>query len=450
MVLGVVAEQTGYPADMLELDLDLEADLGIDTVKQAETFAAIREHYEIARDDNLSLRDYPTLAHVVDFVRDRANLPATVPVRGRRTAPAASATRGTAAATAAPAPAEAAADPVVAMVLVGRGRTDRLPRRHARARPRPRSRPRHRHRQTSRNLRRHPRALRHRTRRQPLPTRLPHPRPRRRLRPRHAPTSPPLCPWSAAAPAAASAPAAPAATAAPAPAEAAADPVVAMVLSVVAEQTGYPADMLELDLDLEADLGIDTVKQAETFAAIRDALRHRTRRQPLPTRLPHPRPRRRLRPRPRQPPRHCARGGRRPRGGICTRGTPRDRSTRAGEAAADPVVAMVSSWWPNRPATPPTCSSSTSTSKPTSASTPSNKPKPSPPSASTTRSHATTTSPYATTPPSPTSSASSATAPTSPPLCPLDGRRPYAAGRHPCSPAAPARAPHPNARSRDR
>ena len=32
---------------MLDLDLDLEADLGIDTVKQAETFAAIREAFDI-------------------------------------------------------------------------------------------------------------------------------------------------------------------------------------------------------------------------------------------------------------------------------------------------------------------------------------------------------------------------------------------------------------------
>ena len=39
----------------------------------------------------------------------------------------------------------------------------------------------------------------------------------------------------------------------------------------MAEQTGYPADMLDLDLDLEADLGIDTVKQAEVFARIREA-----------------------------------------------------------------------------------------------------------------------------------------------------------------------------------
>ncbi|NNC91204.1 MAG: acyltransferase domain-containing protein, partial [Acidimicrobiia bacterium] len=33
------------------------------------------------------------------------------------------------------------------------------------------------------------------------------------------------------------------------------------VLAVVAAQTGYPVEMLEMDLDLEADLGIDTVKQ---------------------------------------------------------------------------------------------------------------------------------------------------------------------------------------------
>jgi hypothetical protein len=30
-VLGIVAEQTGYPLEMLDLDLDMEADLGIDT-----------------------------------------------------------------------------------------------------------------------------------------------------------------------------------------------------------------------------------------------------------------------------------------------------------------------------------------------------------------------------------------------------------------------------------
>ena len=55
--------------------LDLEADLGIDTVKQAEVFANIREAYGIERDDSLKLRDYPTLNHVVAFVNERSDAP---------------------------------------------------------------------------------------------------------------------------------------------------------------------------------------------------------------------------------------------------------------------------------------------------------------------------------------------------------------------------------------
>ena len=70
-ILALVVEKTGYPKDMLDLDLDLEADLGVDTVKQAEMFAAIREIYNIPRDENRKLRDYPTLAHVIRFVFEK-------------------------------------------------------------------------------------------------------------------------------------------------------------------------------------------------------------------------------------------------------------------------------------------------------------------------------------------------------------------------------------------
>ena len=65
-----------------------------------------------------------------------------------------------------------------------------------------------------------------------------------------------------------------AAVAAPAPVGAGAraeprrlpDEVTEPVVGIVAEQTGYPPELLDLDLDLEADLGMDTVKQAEAFA----------------------------------------------------------------------------------------------------------------------------------------------------------------------------------------
>ncbi|HBE88179.1 MAG TPA: beta-ketoacyl synthase, partial [Elusimicrobia bacterium] len=69
-ILDMITAKTGYPKDMLELDLDMEADLGIDTVKQAELFAAMREHYAIPRRDNVSLKDYPTIRHCIKFVLD--------------------------------------------------------------------------------------------------------------------------------------------------------------------------------------------------------------------------------------------------------------------------------------------------------------------------------------------------------------------------------------------
>jgi len=69
-VLQAVSEKTGYPVEMLDLDLDLEADLGVDTVKQAELFATIRTNYGIARREDLRLSDYNTLAKVVGFMQD--------------------------------------------------------------------------------------------------------------------------------------------------------------------------------------------------------------------------------------------------------------------------------------------------------------------------------------------------------------------------------------------
>ena len=58
-VVAIVAEMTGYPPELLDLDLDLEADLGVDTVKQAEVFAAVRERYGVERDPNLQRATSP-------------------------------------------------------------------------------------------------------------------------------------------------------------------------------------------------------------------------------------------------------------------------------------------------------------------------------------------------------------------------------------------------------
>jgi hypothetical protein len=42
-----------------------------------------------------------------------------------------------------------------------------------------------------------------------------------------------------------------------------------LLLEIVADKTGYPADMLSMDMALEADLGIDSIKRVEILAGIR-------------------------------------------------------------------------------------------------------------------------------------------------------------------------------------
>lgn len=48
--------------------------------------------------------------------------------------------------------------------------------------------------------------------------------------------------------------------------------VAARLLAIVRDRTGYPAEMLRLDLDLEADLGIDSIKRVEILGSLREAL----------------------------------------------------------------------------------------------------------------------------------------------------------------------------------
>ncbi len=151
-VLSEVSEKTGYPVEMLDLDLDLEADLGIDTVKQAELFAAIRTHYGIPRREDLILANYNTLAKVIGFVEE--NLGAQ--------------------------PQAAATEPVAEVKTA----------------------------MTQQEEANHPAGVD-------------------------------------------------------------TEAIKQVVLSLASEKTGYPVEMLDLDLDLEADLGIDTVKQAELFASVR-------------------------------------------------------------------------------------------------------------------------------------------------------------------------------------
>ncbi|MFA6013366.1 MAG: beta-ketoacyl synthase N-terminal-like domain-containing protein, partial [Desulfobacteraceae bacterium] len=72
-VKQVIATQTGYDLDMLDDDLDLEADLGIDTVKQVEIFGKISSEYGLKVPENLKLKDLNTIKKLVAYMATKVD-----------------------------------------------------------------------------------------------------------------------------------------------------------------------------------------------------------------------------------------------------------------------------------------------------------------------------------------------------------------------------------------
>ena len=66
-VLAVIAAQTGYETSDLDLEYELEADLGIDTVKQAELFAELRETFNVPDDVQIEMTTAPTIQSLIDW-----------------------------------------------------------------------------------------------------------------------------------------------------------------------------------------------------------------------------------------------------------------------------------------------------------------------------------------------------------------------------------------------
>ncbi|MBX7168064.1 MAG: SDR family NAD(P)-dependent oxidoreductase [Pirellulales bacterium] len=161
-LINFVVEQTGYPPEVVELDADLEADLGIDSIKKAQLFGELQEYFDVVPTEELTLDMFPTLRHVLDFLKNvpiKGNLPGT-----GETAPEATATM-----------VELPADGVIEAAA-------------------------------------------------PSPT---------------------VGPSSAA-------------------------DLERFLINFVVEQTGYPPEVVELDADLEADLGIDSIKKAQLFGELQE------------------------------------------------------------------------------------------------------------------------------------------------------------------------------------
>jgi acyl transferase domain-containing protein/acyl carrier protein len=160
-MLEVVADKTGYPVEMLDLSMALEADLGIDSIKRVEILSAVQERIPALPDvETATMATLVTLQEIVDYL---SGLMGPVAHNG------VSAPAAPLAASVVPAPAVAAVAPSVAVSPAG------------------------------------------------------------------------------------------------------AD-LVAQMLEVVADKTGYPAEMLELSMALEADLGIDSIKRVEILSAVQERI----------------------------------------------------------------------------------------------------------------------------------------------------------------------------------
>jgi acyl carrier protein len=48
--------------------------------------------------------------------------------------------------------------------------------------------------------------------------------------------------------------------------------LIGLTLQVVADKTGYPVDILNPEMHLQADLGVDSIKRVEVLSALRDRI----------------------------------------------------------------------------------------------------------------------------------------------------------------------------------
>jgi acyl transferase domain-containing protein/NAD(P)-dependent dehydrogenase (short-subunit alcohol dehydrogenase family) len=87
-LIQFVCEQTGYTPEVVDLDADLESDLGIDSIKKMQLFGELRERFDFRGLQPSALANFSTLRHVLDFLQGSAKsrgndaIPLSHPVPG--------------------------------------------------------------------------------------------------------------------------------------------------------------------------------------------------------------------------------------------------------------------------------------------------------------------------------------------------------------------------------
>jgi acyl transferase domain-containing protein/acyl carrier protein len=82
-LLNVVSDKTGYPVEMLELEMDMEADLGIDSIKRVEILGALLELYPgLPQPNPDELGELRTLGQIAEYM---SRIATTLPVKAKVT-----------------------------------------------------------------------------------------------------------------------------------------------------------------------------------------------------------------------------------------------------------------------------------------------------------------------------------------------------------------------------
>ncbi len=70
LMVDFIVDQTGYSPDLIDMDADLEGELGLDSIKKAQLLGELVSHYDLQDIDLRSVRlsNFPTLGSIRDFV----------------------------------------------------------------------------------------------------------------------------------------------------------------------------------------------------------------------------------------------------------------------------------------------------------------------------------------------------------------------------------------------
>ncbi|MET9113228.1 SDR family NAD(P)-dependent oxidoreductase [Streptomyces longwoodensis] len=254
-LLDVVSQKTGYPAEMLDLGMDVEADLGIDSIKRVEIMGVLQEQFPSPTPVGPEqLGELRTLGEIVDFVLSLGGSSARAP----HAAPATVTVGATATATAAPARAGFSTAAVTSALLGIVAQKTGYPAEMLDLGMDV---------EADLGIDSIKRVEIMGVLQEQFPSSTPvGPEQLAELRTLNEIVGFVLELGGTGPADAAHEPAATTAT----PAAATSADVTAALLDVVAQKTGYPADMLDLGMDVEADLGIDSIKRVEIMGVLQE------------------------------------------------------------------------------------------------------------------------------------------------------------------------------------